>query len=89
MSKNEIPTQIVVLSHITTQMEAMRKGAPLSMLFQSIAGSQEGNDNFGVNKALVEEAYQLARECALATGPNLLYFETGQGQRYPLARTAV
>ena len=79
MSKNEIPTQIVVLSHITTQMEAMRKGAPLSMLFQSIAGSQEGNDNFGVNKALLEEAYQLARECALATGPNLLYFETGQG----------
>lgn len=79
MSKNEIPTQIVVLSHITTQMEAMRKGAPLSMLFQSIAGSQEGNDNFGVSKALLEEAYQLARECALATGPNLLYFETGQG----------
>ena len=79
MDKNEIPTQIVVLSHMTTQMEALRKGAPLSMVFQSIAGSQMGNDNFGVSKALVEEAYALAREAALGTGPNLLYFETGQG----------
>lgn len=44
VDRNEIPTQITVLSHITTQMEAMRKGTPLSMLFQSIAGSQAAND---------------------------------------------
>lgn len=76
---NEIPTQITVLSHITTQMEAMRKGTPLSMLFQSIAGSQAANDNFGVNRELLEEAYALARKEAFSSGPNLLYFETGQG----------
>lgn len=79
MVKNEIPTQVVVLSHITTQMEAMRHGAPLSMLFQSIAGTGPANDNFGVNRALLDEAYALAREYSLGTGPNLLYFETGQG----------
>ena len=79
MDDNEIPTQLTVLSHITTQMEAMRKGAPLSMLFQSIAGTQAANDNFGVNRALLEEAYALAQHEALSSGPNFLYFETGQG----------
>ena len=77
--KNSIPTQITVLSHITTQMESVRQGAPLSMFFQSIAGTQEANDNFGVNRALLEEAYALAREKCTGLGPNLLYFETGQG----------
>lgn len=79
MCKHDIPTQIVVLSHITTQMESMRKGAPLSMLFQSIAGTAPANDNFGVSRDLLNEAYALAREHSLGTGPNLLYFETGQG----------
>lgn len=77
--KNDIPTQITVLSHITTQMQAVRNGAPLSMFFQSIAGSQAANDNFGVSRALLEEAYTLARESCTGLGPNLLYFETGQG----------
>ncbi len=79
MSLNDIPTQITVLSHITTQMQAMQAGAPLSMLFQSIAGTQAANDNFGVGRQLLTEAYDLARQRALSTGPNLLYFETGQG----------
>lgn len=79
MIKNSIPTQITVLSHMTTQMEAIRRGAPLSMIFQSIAGTEEANDNFGVNKALIEEAYALALEKCTGLGPNLLYFETGQG----------
>lgn len=79
VDRNEIPTQITVLFHITTQMEAMRKGTPLSMLFQSIAGSQAANDNFGVNRELLEEAYALARKEAFSSGSNLLYFETGQG----------
>jgi len=77
--KHEIPTQITVLSHITTQMEAMRKGTPLSMIFQSIAGTEKTNDNFGVTKKLIHEAYQVAFENGISSGPNLLYFETGQG----------
>lgn len=79
MCKNEIPTQLTVLSHITTQMESVRKGAPLYMFFQSIAGTQAANENFGVDKKLLEEAYQLAQQSCIGTGPNLQYFETGQG----------
>lgn len=79
MMKNEIPTQLTVLSHITTQMDALKRGTPLSMVFQSIAGTQKANDNFGVNKALLHEAYQIAFEHGISSGPNLLYFETGQG----------
>lgn len=77
--KNNIPTQVTILSHITTQMEAVRRGAPLSMFFQSIAGTQAANENFGVDRALLEEAYDLARKSCTGLGPNLLYFETGQG----------
>jgi ethanolamine ammonia-lyase large subunit len=79
MTDNEIPTQLVVLSHITTQMKAMEQGAPLSMFFQSIAGTQAANENFAVDRKLLEEAYVMARQRALCAGPNLLYFETGQG----------
>ncbi|MDR3348657.1 MAG: ethanolamine ammonia-lyase subunit EutB [Acidaminococcales bacterium] len=79
ISKHEIPTQITVLSHITTQMKALEEGAPLSMVFQSIAGTEAANSNFGVDKKLIEAAYALARRKAFAAGPNLLYFETGQG----------
>lgn len=79
MTDFEIPTQITVLSHMTTQMAALEKGAPLSMLFQSIAGTEAAARNFGVSKSLVEEAYALARQKSIANGPNLLYFETGQG----------
>lgn len=79
MVHNEVPTQVVVLSHVTTQMEAIRRGAPLSMIFQSIAGTQAANDDFGVNKTILEEAYELARQYGQCQGPNLLYFETGQG----------
>jgi ethanolamine ammonia-lyase large subunit len=79
MTKNSIPTQITVLSHITTQMKAMKQGAPLSMLFNSIGGTQACNEDFGINKELIQEAYQVASEYGNGTGPNLLYFETGQG----------
>lgn len=75
----KVPTQITVLSHVTTQMEAMRQGVPLSMIFQSIAGTQATNDNFGVSKELLLEAYDIAYENGFSVGPNLLYFETGQG----------
>lgn len=50
VKKYDVPTQITVLSHITTQMDAMRRGTPLSMIFQSIAGTEKTNDSFGVTK---------------------------------------
>ena len=77
--KFEIPTQICVLGHITTQIEAVKRGAPCDMIFQSIAGSQKGNSAFGFSAATVREAQALMREKGTATGPNVLYFETGQG----------
>ncbi len=79
MIKNQIPTQITVLSHITTQMEALKHGAPLSMVFNSIGGTQACNEDFGVNKRIIQEAYQVASEFGTGAGPNLMYFETGQG----------
>ena len=75
----KIPTQICVLAHISTQIKALRKGAPVHLLFQSIAGSQTGNETFGVSKAILDEAYALGLKEGRATGPNILYFETGQG----------
>jgi ethanolamine ammonia-lyase large subunit len=80
--KNEwnIPTQIAVLAHVSTQMKAVREeGAPTDLFFQSIAGSEKGNEAFGVTVDLLEEARQLALTEGTATGPNVMYFETGQG----------
>jgi ethanolamine ammonia-lyase large subunit len=73
----QIPVQSCVLAHITTQMEAMRRGAPVDLVFQSIAGTEAANASFGVNMAMLEEAWQAARE--LKRGENIMYFETGQG----------
>jgi len=75
----KIPTQICVLAHISTQIKALRKGAPVHLLFQSIAGSQTGNEAFGVSKEILDEAYALGLKEGCATGPNIMYFETGQG----------
>ncbi len=77
--KWEIPTQNCVLAHVTTQMEAIRKGAPTDLIFQSIAGSEKGNAAFGFNAATIQEARDLALKEGTATGPNVMYFETGQG----------
>ncbi|HMC62705.1 MAG TPA: ethanolamine ammonia-lyase subunit EutB [Candidatus Solibacter sp.] len=73
----EIPTQICVLAHVTTQMEALRRGAPIDLVFQSIAGTEAANTSFGVNLAMLDEACQAARE--LQRGEHVMYFETGQG----------
>lgn len=78
-SRWNIPTQICVLAHVTTQMEAIRKGAPSDLIFQSIAGSQKGNEAFGFTAETLSEARQLALRDGNAEGPNVLYFETGQG----------
>ena len=73
----QIPTQICVLAHVTTQLQALRRGAPIDLVFQSIAGTEATNASFGVNLALLDEACQAARE--LGRGENVMYFETGQG----------
>lgn len=75
----EVPTQICILAHITTQMKALRQGAPIHCLFQSIAGSEKANKAFGVTKAILDEAYEMGLKEGRATGPNIMYFETGQG----------
>jgi ethanolamine ammonia-lyase large subunit len=73
----EIPTQTCVLAHVTTQMEAMRRGAPVDLVFQSIAGTEAANKAFGIDLNMLDEAWQAARE--RHPGANVMYFETGQG----------
>lgn len=75
----QIPTQNCVLSHVTVQMEALRQGAPLDVMFQSIAGTEGANQAFGIDAALLDEAFDLVKKRGSAPGPNLMYFETGQG----------
>ena len=75
----QIPTQICVLAHVTAQIKAVRQGAPCDLIFQSIAGSQKGNEAFGFSAATLEEARQLLLTEGTAEGPNVMYFETGQG----------
>jgi ethanolamine ammonia-lyase large subunit len=72
-----IPTQICVLAHLTTQMQALARGAPVDLLFQSVAGTQTANNGFGVTLTMLDEAWQSAQE--LKRGENVMYFETGQG----------
>ena len=75
-----IPTQSCVLSHVTTTMDAMRRGAPVDLVFQSIAGTEAANASFGVNIAMLREAREQALELRRGTvGDNVMYFETGQG----------
>lgn len=75
----EIPTQICVLSHITTQMKALEKGVPMDLCFQSIAGSEASLASFGVTVDMLKEANDMMKEKSTAQGPNYMYFETGQG----------
>jgi ethanolamine ammonia-lyase large subunit len=75
-----VPTQSCVLAHVTTTMEAMRRGAPVDLVFQSIAGTEAANASFGVNIAMLREARDQALELRRGTvGDNVMYFETGQG----------
>jgi ethanolamine ammonia-lyase large subunit len=74
-----VPTQHCCLAHITTQMKALAGGSPMDVLFQSLAGSEVSCRAFGVNNAMLDEAWRMIRELGTAKGPNLMYFETGQG----------
>ncbi len=78
--KFDIPTQSCVLTHVTNTIQAIERGAPVDLVFQSIAGTEAANAGFGVTLAVLKEA----REAALAlkrgtVGDNVMYFETGQG----------
>ncbi|QHN02528.1 ethanolamine ammonia-lyase subunit EutB [Granulicella sp. WH15] len=76
----EVPVQNCVLAHITHALRAMEQGAPVDLVFQSIAGTQGTNESFGVSLALLEEAHQAALALGRGTvGTNCMYFETGQG----------
>jgi len=86
MATLKVPAHICCLAHITTQMAAVDKGAPESMFFQSIAGTEGANTDFGVTCALLEEARELIGKKGLCGGPNLMYFETGQGSEVSIGR---
>jgi ethanolamine ammonia-lyase large subunit len=76
----DIPMQTCVLAHVTTQMEALRQGAPVDLVFQSIAGTEAANAGFGVTLELLGEARAAALELDRgAAGRDVMYFETGQG----------
>jgi ethanolamine ammonia-lyase large subunit len=80
IQRYDIPTQSCVLTHVTNAMEAITRGAPVDLIFQSIAGTQAANASFGINLALLEEACQAALALKRGTlGDNVMYFETGQG----------
>lgn len=80
ISRYEIPTQSCVLSHVTTTLDAIERGAPVDLVFQSIAGTQSANASFGIDLAVLSEARSVALSLNRGTvGNNVMYFETGQG----------
>ncbi|MER5518517.1 ethanolamine ammonia-lyase subunit EutB [Streptomyces sp. NPDC002763] len=80
IGRYSIPTQSCVLCHVTTSVDLMERGAPVDLVFQSIAGTQAANASFGVTLGLLDEAYEAARGLGRGTvGDHVMYFETGQG----------
>jgi ethanolamine ammonia-lyase large subunit len=76
----DIPTQSCVLAHVTTTLAAIEAGAPVDLIFQSIAGTEAANRSFGISLKLLEEAREAALSLNRGTvGDNIMYFETGQG----------
>jgi len=76
----EIPMQSCVLAHVTTTMELIERGAPVDLIFQSIAGTEKANAAFGITLSMLAEAAEAGRALGRGTvGGNVMYFETGQG----------
>lgn len=73
----DIPTQSCVLTHVSTHLKLLEQGAPVDLVFQSIAGTEKANDSFGIHLAMLREAQDAALQ--LKRGENVMYFETGQG----------
>ncbi len=79
-ARHEVPTQTCVLTHVTNTLAAIERGAPVDLVFQSIAGTEQANRSFGVNLAMLREAHEAALALGRGTvGSNCMYFETGQG----------
>ncbi|RJT21549.1 ethanolamine ammonia-lyase subunit EutB [Buttiauxella izardii] len=80
ISRFEIPTQSCVLTHVTNTLQLIERGAPVDLVFQSVAGTEAANSGFGINLALLQEAHNAALSLNRGTlGNNVMYFETGQG----------
>ncbi len=80
INQYNIPTQSCILTHVTNQIQLIEKGAPLDLVFQSIAGTEKANKSFGIDIALLKEAQSAALSLNRGTvGNNVMYFETGQG----------
>ncbi|WP_300755570.1 ethanolamine ammonia-lyase subunit EutB [Janthinobacterium sp.] len=80
ISQYQIPTQACVLTHVSHTLEAIRRGAPVDLVFQSVAGTEAANRSFGIDLALLAEARAAALSLGRGTvGSNVMYFETGQG----------
>ncbi|MRW86971.1 ethanolamine ammonia-lyase subunit EutB [Pseudoduganella sp. FT26W] len=80
IARYAIPTQSCVLTHVTNTIAAIERGAPVDLVFQSIAGTEAANAGFGVTLSLLDEARQAALSLGRGTvGSNVMYFETGQG----------
>src|SRR5580700_5547298 len=81
----QVPTQTCCLAHISTQLAALDRGAPVDLLFQSVAGTQAANRSFGLTLAMLQEGreqvieHHRKRDNVAWKGPNVMYFETGQG----------
>ena len=80
IARLQIPTQACVLTHVTTTLSLIGQGAPVDLVFQSIAGTEAANRSFGVDLALLREAWEAGLSLRRGTvGDNVMYFETGQG----------
>ncbi|GHM00033.1 hypothetical protein KPZU40_00080 [Klebsiella pneumoniae] len=87
-----IPTQSCILTHVTNTLQLIERGAPVDLVFQSVAGTEAANSGFGINLAMLQEAREAALSLRRGTlGNNVMYFETGElpvGQRPPRRRSA-
>ena len=80
INQYEIPTQSCILTHVTNQIQLIERGAPVDLVFQSIAGTEKANKSFGIDIAMLKEAQSAALSLNRGTvGNNVMYFETGQG----------
>ncbi|MCM2130375.1 ethanolamine ammonia-lyase subunit EutB [Larsenimonas rhizosphaerae] len=80
IQRYNIPTQSCVLTHVTTSIEAIERGAPVDLVFQSIAGTQAANEGFGISLSLLKEGFEAAQSLKRGSvGQDAMYFETGQG----------
>ncbi len=80
IQRHQVPTQACVLTHVTNTLQAIERGAPVDLVFQSIAGTEAANRGFGIDLALLDEAHAAALSLRRGTlGDNVMYFETGQG----------